>query len=392
MQIAFISPSFYPAFYYGGPIFSSYNSAKEFAKLGINVYVTTTNINGKEKLDIETNRFMKKEENLFIKYHSLATSNGFSPLMLIGLWKDISASDLVYTQSVFSTTTFFALLYSYLLKKPVLFSPRGQLGEWCLKSGSRFKKLWLKYFIRPFVYKINWHVTSKQEKKEVEALYPGVRINVIPNGIDSQEYKDVSQIKNKKYFRKYIPHIKETSKVIVSMGRLHSKKGFDILIDAFIKLREDNSDSFLLIAGEDYGEKKNLLDIIHNKGLTGNVFLAGQINDTIEKVSFLANADVFALASHNENFGIVYAEALAAGTPIVASKNTPWQEVENFQCGKWVENTASEFSKAIIDLYSRESKTLSINAKKLAAKYYWPHIALNFKDVFYKIINGSNEV
>ena len=168
MRIAFISPSFYPAFYYGGPIFSSYNSAKEIAKLGIIVYVTTTNINGKEKLDIETNRFMKKEENLFIKYHSFATSNGFSPIMLVGMWKDISSSDFVYTQSVFSTTTILALLYSYLLKKPVLFSPRGQLGEWCLAAGNRFKKLWLTIFIKPFSNRINWHVTSEQEKKKLK--------------------------------------------------------------------------------------------------------------------------------------------------------------------------------------------------------------------------------
>ena len=112
------------------------------------------------------------------------------------------------------------------------------------------------------------------------------------------------------------------------MGRLHSKKGFDILIDAFIKLREVNSDSFRLIAGEDYGEKNRLNEKIVTSNLIDKVYLVGQINDTDEKVNFLANADVFALASHNENFGIVYAEALAAGTPIVASKKTPWQEVE----------------------------------------------------------------
>jgi glycosyltransferase involved in cell wall biosynthesis len=54
-------------------------------------------------------------------------------------------------------------------------------------------------------------------------------------------------------------------------------------------------------------------------------------------VSFLAGLDVFALPSEDENFGNVIAEALAAATPVVASRRCPWSELEARQCGRWVE-------------------------------------------------------
>ena len=391
MKISIISPSFYPAFYYGGPIYSTYYNALELSKIGVDVYVSTTTANGPERLNVEKNKFIKHSDNFFIKYYSPSTSKGFSYKMIFGLWKNISESDIVYTQSIFSTSSVIVLLYAKLLKKKVLLSARGQLENWSLKYGSRLKKLWLSVFIGPVTKKIKWHVTSEKEKQDLLTVFPTASIIIIPNGIDLEDFKLIPSVKDRSFYKKYTDG-KTFKNVIVSMGRLHQVKGFDILINAFAEIIKLKPDAVLLIAGEDYGEKYNLLNLIDNLGLNGKVFLTGQINDTEEKINFLANADVFALGSHNENFGIVYAEALASGTPIVASKNTPWQIAETYNCGKWVENTASDFSKAILELSAMDSNSLRLNSKKLASNYYWPNIALKFKEVFIKILNDSNEV
>jgi glycosyltransferase involved in cell wall biosynthesis len=389
MKIAFISPSFYPAFYFGGPIYSTYYNALELSKLGVEVFVSTTTANGPERLNVDTNKFIKHSDNFFIKYYSPSTSNGFSYKMIYGLWKDISNSDVVYTQSVFSLSSILTLLYSTLHSKQVLFSPRGQLGEWCLKSGSKLKKFWLNIFIRPFAYKINWHVTSEMEKEELLALFPDARVYVIPNGIDLIDYKNISNKKDKTFYKKYTGDI-FFSRVIVSAGRLHAKKGFDVLITAFKLLNNSFPDLCLFIAGEDFGEKKNLQDLIVKLGLENNVFLVGQIDDKTEKLNFLGNADVFALASHNENFGIVYAEALACGTPIIASKNTPWSDVEKYNCGKWVENTPEVFKNAIIEVLNSESSILGKNGNKfIEEKFSWMKISTIFKVVFEEMIKGK---
>ena len=146
------------------------------------------------------------------------------------------------------------------------------------------------------------------------------------------------------------------------MGRLQKVKGFDILIEAISKVQRMriSSDVMLLIAGEDFGERKNLEQLIDKLGLKEKVFLVGMI-EGLDKIEFLRNADVFALASHHENFGMVYAEALATGTPVVASRNTPWQDVEKYNCGKWVENTPDKFAEAIDEILDSDSLQLGKN-------------------------------
>ena len=105
------------------------------------------------------------------------------------------------------------------------------------------------------------------------------------------------------------------------------------------------------------------------------------------QIDFLANADLFVLPSHNENFGNVYLESLATGTPIVASLGTPWSEVEECDCGKWVENSIEKTSKSIIEMLERDREEMRENSMRLASKYDWSSVALQFKKVFEEMKN-----
>ncbi|MHB9011053.1 MAG: glycosyltransferase [Ignavibacteriaceae bacterium] len=260
----------------------------------------------------------------------------------------------------------------------MIISPRGQLGDWCLSQGSKFKKLWLKVFISPFINDLTWHMTSEKEKIDVKAVYPTAKTFVIPNGIDISNYENRDQRKEKIFYKKYTNNIDKNSLVIITMGRLQKVKGFDILINAFKIIKNKCDNCFLFIAGEEYGDKENLLKQIRQLGLNDLVYLVGHI-DGEEKINFLKNADVFALPSHHENFGMVYAEALAAGTPIVASKNTPWEEVEKYNCGKWVENTADAFAKAIKEILVSDDKDIGVRGRKfMEENYSWKKIAKDF--------------
>lgn len=382
MKVCLVVPSFYPAVIYGGPIFSTLNASRELTKLDdIDLTVSTTNANMTNHLEVETDRLVEIEQGMFVKYYNDTWINKLSIPLLLKIWRDIKQSDLVHIQAIFSTPTPISLLYAKLFGKPVLLSPRGSFAPWVLDQGKSKKEHWLNYVIRPFIRHVAWHATSEQEKNEILALFPGAEVFIIPNGIDQKEYTSVNILSKKDYVIKYTHRDLEPENVIISMGRLHAKKGFDILIDAFHKFCERSPNSVLMIAGDDETEKANLERQIRDLGLEDKVFLVGSVSGQ-DKIDFLANADLFVLPSHNENFGNVYVESLAAGTPIVASTNTPWSGVVEADCGLWVENSVETTAEAIGKMLEKDRQQLSANSKQLAHKYRWSNIAEEFKRVF----------
>ena len=68
MRVALISSSFYPAFSFGGPIFSTWELSKRLAEKNTNIYVSTTNSNLNKKLHVDTNNFLSIKKGLFVKY------------------------------------------------------------------------------------------------------------------------------------------------------------------------------------------------------------------------------------------------------------------------------------------------------------------------------------
>ncbi|GIK62075.1 MAG: glycosyltransferase [Ignavibacteriota bacterium] len=401
MRIKLISPSFYPSTYYGGPIQSTYKLSIALMKKNVDVRVITTNANGKEKLEVKTGVIHKLENELPVKYYRSLDSRGTSISMLLNLWKEIKNSDLVYLVSIFSPPTPYTIFLSRFYKKPLIISPRGQLGRWCLEQGNKFKKLWLHTFVLPYIKYLHWHLTSPAEEKDVLSVYPSAKTFVIPNGVNEELFSLSDKPKDKSFYNKFTGFDCTDKKIIISMGRLDKVKGFNILIESIgmiAKLVPNLPDGkagllrdlVLFIAGEDFGEKKNLEILIDKLALKEKVFLIGRI-DGLDKIKFLRNADVFALASHHENFGMVIAEALAAGTPVIASRNTPWQDVEKQNCGKWIENTPEKFAEAITEIIKSDQTQMRNNGTNYIREYFdWEKIALEFKEKLEEIVADNN--
>lgn len=386
MNLVFISPSFYPSTFYGGPSLSVYYLSQALAKLIEPLYVVTTDANGIARLNVEKNKFIEIDKNLFVKYYGNSTSYGLSLRLVLNLWKDIKSNDFIYIVSLFSPSTPEAIFFSVLLKKKIIVSPRGQLSDWAVASKrSLFKKIWLSLLIKPFQKKISWHATSEAEKNDIKEVFKNANVFIIPNGINLEEYDNNTSPEN--YFAQFIKG-PQNKFIISSMGRLHKVKGFDILIEAVEKLIKKGLDIYLFIAGEDNGDFNRLKEIVSNKDLSDYIYFTGQLSGK-DKTTFLLQSNLFALASHSENFGLVYAEALACGTPIIASKNTPWQKVEEFKCGKWVPNTAENFAVAIEEIKNEIDAGMKIRCRKLVEEHYsWPSIAKTINDKFEEIYYG----
>ena len=160
------------------------------------------------------------------------------------------------------------------------------------------------------------------------------------------------------------------------MGRLHAIKAFDVLIDAFSLFIKEDKNAKLIIAGDDDGVGKELKQQVIELKLQDSVFLIGAI-DFEDKKTILNNCDYFTLASEFESFGIVIAEALSCGKPIVLSNKTPWRNLELNKCGILVDNEKDSFYNAFSKIVNEKYDSKSIK-EYVKSKYDWSIITDSF--------------
>lgn len=383
MDIAFVIPSFYPATSYGGPIFSSWYVAKALGVLGHRVRVSTTNANLTACLPLRVNQETEVAENVFVTYYHDTVLNRVSVPQLGALGPDIDRADVVHVHSVFNILAPVAAAAALAHNKPVILTPHGSLAPDALAQKKTKKQMWLRSFIAPIAKKIAWHATSPGEARDITAATGATNIHTIPHGLPNN-IPAPRPLDRKAYFAKFAPGC-TPGPTIVSMGRLEKNKGFDILIRAFHEIRAKHPQAVLLIAGPDQGERGNLMGLARELEMSQSVVFLDLLGEQ-ERSDFFAHADLFALASHYENFGMVYAEALALGTPIVATHNTPWQGVDEAQCGHWVSCDAPAIAQAMLKLLARNRESLREAALAYARRFSIADAAGQFEGTYRQLL------
>jgi glycosyltransferase involved in cell wall biosynthesis len=103
--------------------------------------------------------------------------------------------------------------------------------------------------------------------------------------------------------------------------------------------------------------------------LTQEVRFTGELPDA-GKADFFAQLDLLVMPSHTENFGIVAAEALAHGVPVIASRGTPWAALVEHDCGLWIDNTPEELAHAIALLSHRDLRAMGERGRRYAQEAF----------------------
>lgn len=370
MNLLVVMPYFFPATIYGGPIYASLNLCIQTAKLGVNINVITTDVNGKNKIQARKNEFLDLE-NFSVKYCNEQLANFFSFHLLYSLWFEIKKADVVHVQPIYSYTTPITLFYCFLLKKKVLISPRGSLAKWSFNKRGLLKVLWIKLFIYPFSKDAVWLSTSRKESLEILAFFKKATIKSLSDGVN---LINSFEKKNCKW---------SNLNYIAALGRIHSVKGYDILIKAMAKIVKKKPDVKLFIAGNDDGHKNQLIKLINQLDLKNEVQFIGVVKGE-NKNQFLAHAQCLVLPSQTENFGIVVVESLAVGTPVIASKNTPWQALMDAKAGMFIDNNSDAIYKAYISILENLNE-YEKNTKLLAKQYDWKQIAKKYHEILNRL-------
>ena len=335
MKVLHVTPSFYPALVYGGPTQSVYQLCCALVRNKCEVRVLTTDANGPDAvLNVDTHREVEIVKDLWVRYSHRLMDVSVSPALLRLLTARIRWADVVHLMAVYSFPTIPTLLLCKFLGKPVVWSPRGMLQRWEGTRRPRLKALWEMVCRSAAPQTFILHVTSVEEAKQSAARMPGLEMAVIANGVEIPE----SATHNTGHH----------GLRVVYLGRLDPIKGIENLLQARSILKDDTRSSLsLVIAGAGSAEyTKHLQYIISRMSPVERPKMVGAVLGG-EKERLFANADVVVVPSHTENFGLVVAEALARAVPVIASKGTPWQRVEEIGCGLWVDNSPQSLANAI---------------------------------------------
>lgn len=219
------------------------------------------------------------------------------------------------------------------LNRPRVVSPRGMLEPWALRHRRWKKKMaWWLYQRADLQSAAVLHATAEAEAAQFRQLGLHPPIRIIANGIALPEHAP----------DKRKPDGRRTA---LFLGRLHRKKGLPLLVEAWARVKPPGWRMRVVGPDED-GHRAEIAALVAAAGLGEIWEMPGPVNDA-DKWRCYAEADLFLLPSHSENFGMAVAEAMAAGLPVITTRACPWEGVRTRRCGWWVEPAAESLAAAL---------------------------------------------
>lgn len=263
---------------------------------------------------------------------------------------------------------------------PLVISPRGMLEPWALRQRKWKKRLaWWLYQCRDLRRAAVLHATADQEAVHIRRLGLGRPIAVIPNGVELPQWSGCN--------------IAQTTpmRTAVFLSRIHPKKGLLNLVQAWKRISP--RDWRVVIAGPDEGGHEAVVRAaVRSAGLDGIFEFAGPAYGN-KKWELLRNADLFILPTFSENFGVVVAEALAVGVPVITTKGAPWELLEKRGCGWWVEIGVEPLARALDEATKAGDAGRRVMGERGRAlveeRFTWPRVAEQMKRVYEWVLGAG---
>ena len=370
MRILHITPSYKPAYHYGGPTVSVSRLAEAQAEAQMDVTVFTTTADGAAELQVPVAQAVP-DNGVDIWYFPRWTGDHshFSPALLRHLWRHCGAFDVVNIHSWWNWVAFGAAFICRIKGAKTVVSPHGMLSPYTLGKRSRY---WFQRSIgRWLLGKVAFFATSQQERIEIQSIIPGGRFYVAPNIVTLPGTA-------------FTPAAESDVFRLLFLSRVHHKKGLEFLLDALHRLDRPWQ---LTIAGDGasaYTQK--LRKRIATLDLETRVHWVGWVKGE-EKWQLIADSDLMVLPSYNENFANVVIESLALGTPVLVSNQVGlWNYVQNVDLGWIAERNAAAILAALHAAMDDSEKRARIRreAPQIIRKDYDPAAVVSIYLDYYK--------
>jgi len=275
---------------------------------------------------------------------------GYEPNLVRWLREYAPRYDAVILNGLWNYTSYGSWLALKTLDVPYFVCPHGMLDPW-LKTAHPMKHFFKTLFWKLFESNVLSDARGVFFACEEERLLAGLCFlrSVCSSYVVGFGTQDVSgdQDTQKAAFLSKFPQVRER-KLILFLSRLHPKKGLDLLIRAFALHANEFPEFDLLVAGPDQsGLVLQLTKIATELGIQKRIHWTGMLKGD-EKWGAFRVAEFFVLPSHQENFGIAVAEAMALAVPVlITNKVNIWREIQSSGAGHVVADEIGEVAKGL---------------------------------------------
>jgi glycosyltransferase involved in cell wall biosynthesis len=395
MKILHVIPSI--SLVRGGPSQAVIDIVKALGDRGIEAEILTTNDDGPNLLDVPLGQLVKYQQ-VPVRFFSRFSPPikpirefAFSSQLTQWLWQHIQDYDLVHLHAIFSYTCTATMAIARLQNVPYIVRPNGLLCTWSLQQSRLKKQIYLAAIERANLNNSRaMEFTAAQEQQEVAALALKAQNFILPYGLSVPE-----SISDARWRLRQKLQISAEVPIILFMSRLHHKKGLEYLIPALGKLKNSNF-SFVMAGNGSPEYEEKLENLLQGSGIKDRTYRTGFVRGEMKNL-LLQGADIFALTSHSESFGLAVLEAIAAGLSIVTTSGVPLSTmVRQHQLGVITEVEIDKIALAIQDCLQDLQNPQQTEARRdrayelIQQNYTWDCIAKNLIDVYQNILQNQN--
>ncbi len=371
----------------GGGGIGCYELSKELVKMGNEVIVITTGYNNLPSFEIKDGITIYRVDCFrrdleVASFHSMGL---FLPKTMRLLTNLIKKHEIDIINAHFALPSAVpGIFVRKITKVPIVVTLIG--GD--IYDPTKRKHLFRRFGFNPIVRFVLKHadtLTSISEDIKSRSIELGARkdITVIPYGVNTDLFNPKKR--NNTIIKKFGG---KNSKMILSVGRLIKRKGYQYLIRAIPKVLIDFPNSIFAIVGEG-PERHPLTKLIEKLKIDDRVLFLGNIPNT-NLPELYASSDLFVLPSIHEGLGIVYLEAMASGVPIITTNSGGMRDlIIDKQTGILIKSRKSEeIANTIISLLNDDklANYLENHGRKLVErKYSWRQTAVKYMRVYQSV-------
>jgi len=298
----------------------------------------------------------------------------------------VQAADALHIHGLWEQSTAIAAPMARALRKPYILSAHGMLETWALSNKRLKKQVYAALFERANVRGAAClHALTHAEAHDYRRFGSTGPIAVIPNGVTIPSSLDPN------LFLSQYPAL-NGKRILLFLGRIHFKKGLDLLVESWSQLGGSYPDAHLVLAGPDFeGTRAKVEKLVVQRGLTHSVLFTGMLRQDL-KWSALAAAEGFVLPSFSEGLSVSVLEAMGIGLPVIVTEQCNLPEVKKLEAGWQIQSEVGQLTSAIRELLANSRKTNSgigsCGRTLVLTRYNWSTVSERMAEL-YRWVQGG---